>query len=70
MHESVEVKKSKRRWVRILFQILTEVLLIIPILLILWYFGRIIENKKAKESPDESGFIEEMEDPWMEEWIL
>ena len=70
MDESLEVKKSRKRWVRILFQILTEVLLIIPILLILWYFGRIIENKKAKESSDESGFIEEMEDPWMEEWIL
>ncbi len=60
-----EDTRPRRKWLRILLWSLADVLLIIPILIILWIFGRIIEEKKKEETSMteyRNGITQEMDD--------
>ncbi len=68
--ESPTPDKGKKRWVHILLWSLADLLLVIPVLIVLWFFGQMIDKKKNDTAPDESSALYyEMDDPWGEDLL-
>ena len=50
--ESPTPDKKKKRWVHILLWSLADLLLVIPVLIVLWFFGQMIDKKNKIVSPN------------------
>ena len=44
--------EKRKKWLHIVLWGLTDLLLIIPVLLLLWWFGQWIEEKRQEPTPD------------------
>ena len=62
--------QPKHKWLHMIFWALADLVLIIPVIFLLWWFGNQIEAKKKEQEKEKQPVIENEESAFMEKYEI